>query len=209
MNKILLKSYEIEYKTTNISINDLCDKYQITTKDLKGHKKWEKNLLNPQTPREKEQHIDTHIDIAYNDYLTRTQQPEDYEVPPDLNEIPTKDELLQDLKPEETEVILESKVLQASTEVISNDITLDVHLEGLKKLDLANQKLATYILKRTHAALALDTEPTARDLVSYSQVSKNIKESFSNKAPVVNFFSGQMREEDSLAERLSKYEDDV
>jgi len=44
MNKALLQSYKIEYETSDISIEDLCKKYDIATKDLKGYTKWQKIL---------------------------------------------------------------------------------------------------------------------------------------------------------------------
>lgn len=42
MNSMLLQSYQIEYETTPITIPELCDKYELTTKDLKGYTRWTK-----------------------------------------------------------------------------------------------------------------------------------------------------------------------
>jgi uncharacterized protein (DUF433 family) len=42
MDNALLLSYQIEYETTNISKEELVDKYNITPKDLKGSEHWAK-----------------------------------------------------------------------------------------------------------------------------------------------------------------------
>lgn len=38
----LLLSYQIEYENTDITIDELCSKYDVTTKQLKGYTKWSK-----------------------------------------------------------------------------------------------------------------------------------------------------------------------
>jgi hypothetical protein len=53
MNPMLLQSYRIEFETTPITIPELCDKYDLTTKDLKGYTKWKKHaprkdIITPQ-----------------------------------------------------------------------------------------------------------------------------------------------------------------
>jgi len=45
LSNTLLLSYQIEYQTTDITILELCEKYNISTKDLKGYTKWEKENL--------------------------------------------------------------------------------------------------------------------------------------------------------------------
>ena len=40
----LLSTYKIEYETTSITIPELCAKYNVSTKDLKGYTKWTKPL---------------------------------------------------------------------------------------------------------------------------------------------------------------------
>ena len=42
----LLLSYKIEYETTPITIEEMCTKYQLQLKDLKGHKTWSKSLVS-------------------------------------------------------------------------------------------------------------------------------------------------------------------
>ena len=42
MDSTQLLSYQIEYESTEITIDELCYKYDIKKKDLKGHKDWEK-----------------------------------------------------------------------------------------------------------------------------------------------------------------------
>lgn len=42
MTKILLKTYQNEYEKTDISIDNLCLKYSLSTKDLKGYTSWTK-----------------------------------------------------------------------------------------------------------------------------------------------------------------------
>jgi len=51
MTKLLLAQYQLEYETTNISIDELCEEYSITKEDLKGHEEWKKkDLLLTTTP---------------------------------------------------------------------------------------------------------------------------------------------------------------
>lgn len=50
MNPMLLQSYRIEFETTPITIPELCDKYELTTKDLKGYTKWKKPKQKIITP---------------------------------------------------------------------------------------------------------------------------------------------------------------
>jgi hypothetical protein len=45
MNAMLLESYRIEFETTPISIPELCEKYNTTTKELKGYTKWRKDTI--------------------------------------------------------------------------------------------------------------------------------------------------------------------
>lgn len=49
----LLQLYKKEYEQTDITIKELCEKYDITTKQLKGYTKWTKEIKDPivtQTP---------------------------------------------------------------------------------------------------------------------------------------------------------------
>ncbi len=59
--KTILLSYQIEYETQDITIDELCAKYSITTKALKGYTKWikraqateaqvEHDIIVPQEP---------------------------------------------------------------------------------------------------------------------------------------------------------------
>ncbi len=51
MTDTLLLSYQIEYETTPISLEDLKEKYNLTDKDLKGSSTWVKSINdnNPNT----------------------------------------------------------------------------------------------------------------------------------------------------------------
>jgi len=44
MTDTLLLSYQIEYETTSISLEDLKEKYNLTDKDLKGSSTWVKSI---------------------------------------------------------------------------------------------------------------------------------------------------------------------
>jgi len=62
MTKILLQSYKNEYQTTDISIEDLCLKYDISTSDLKGYTKWDKTISQESTivlPKDSEEISET------------------------------------------------------------------------------------------------------------------------------------------------------
>ena len=45
----LLLNYQIEYETTDITIDALCAKYDITTSALKGHQGWTKRTIETTT----------------------------------------------------------------------------------------------------------------------------------------------------------------
>ncbi len=42
MNPLLLKSLQLEYENTPITLTELCDKHKVTTADLTGFNTWEK-----------------------------------------------------------------------------------------------------------------------------------------------------------------------
>ena len=42
MTKLLLTQYQMEFEHSNITINDLLDKYSLKLEDLKGHELWVK-----------------------------------------------------------------------------------------------------------------------------------------------------------------------
>ena len=44
MTKLLLVSLQIEYETTDITIDDLCLKHNVNLKDLRGYEAWNKPL---------------------------------------------------------------------------------------------------------------------------------------------------------------------
>jgi len=44
----LLLNYQIEFETSDITIEQLCEKYDVTTKQLKGYTKWSKSKRLPQ-----------------------------------------------------------------------------------------------------------------------------------------------------------------
>ena len=46
----LLLSYKIEYETAPISIDELCDKYNITKEELGDYHTWTKKPILPMTP---------------------------------------------------------------------------------------------------------------------------------------------------------------
>jgi len=52
MTKLLLQSYRMEYETTDITIDNLCDKYNLSTSDLSGYTKWTKTLEIDEEPEE-------------------------------------------------------------------------------------------------------------------------------------------------------------
>ena len=49
MTDTLLLSYQIEYETTSISLEDLKEKYNLTDKDLKGSSTWVKSINDNNT----------------------------------------------------------------------------------------------------------------------------------------------------------------
>lgn len=74
----LLLTYQIEYETTDISIESLCTKYDVQTKQLKGYTKWakrlgEQNIVEP-----------TQADIITSPIGTQLQ---DLKIPKDTEEL--------------------------------------------------------------------------------------------------------------------------
>ena len=43
MTKLLLTQYQMEFEHSNITINELLEKYNLDLEDLKGHELWEKS----------------------------------------------------------------------------------------------------------------------------------------------------------------------
>lgn len=59
MTRSLLRTIQAEYEHTNATIGMLCEKYDCTTKDLKGYTTWKKTVLSED---------DTIIKQVYNKY---------------------------------------------------------------------------------------------------------------------------------------------
>lgn len=54
----LLLTYQAEYeRTPNMTISELCTKYDVQTKQLKGYTKWQKKIENTTEPAEAEDDI--------------------------------------------------------------------------------------------------------------------------------------------------------
>ncbi len=54
MTKVLLQSYKNEYTNSDITIDDLCRKYDLNRSELKGYTKWEKSKEVQQQLKEAE-----------------------------------------------------------------------------------------------------------------------------------------------------------
>lgn len=65
----LLLTYQAEYETTpDFTIDDLCQKYDVTTKQLKGHDSWAKRL---QEPTKLPEPTETNNDIIANSNIDK------------------------------------------------------------------------------------------------------------------------------------------
>lgn len=104
----ILQSYKIEYETTDITIPDLCEKYNITTKQLKGYTKWIKAVEPTNT-----------IEIQPTEPAKVLTEPTTQEVPEQIDSI--KIQIL-----ERTQTLLEDEYIEPLALKNLTDIVLKI-----------------------------------------------------------------------------------
>ena len=222
MTRSLLRTIQAEYEHTNATIGMLCEKYDCTTKDLKGYTTWKKTVLSED---------DTIIKQVYNKYTEQvpaiderevdvdTQDDySDIEIPVIPDEIETEEleaDQIQEMTPEE----IKSEVVSIAADISAGkavDIAqpaqpsqLQQSLEGMRKLDVKMQAQALRLLGKIDAMV--DECETAKDIKDLIQAHTSIRDSYFNtKAPMINILNGDVVQGDKseLATFIASIDDD-
>ena len=222
MTRSLLRTIQAEYEHTNATIGMLCEKYDCTTKDLKGYTTWKKTVLSDD---------DTIIKQVYNKYTEQVPAIDESEVDAETQddyrdlEIPV---IPEEIETEELEVepIVEMTPEEIKSEVVSiaADISagkaidiaqptqpsqLQQSLEGMRKLDVKMQAQALRLLGKIDAMV--DECETAKDIKDLIQAHTSIRDSYFNtKAPMINILNGDVVQGDKseLATFIASIDDD-
>ena len=211
MTKVILNRLQAEYEATDISIEDLVTKYSLDLADVKGYKKWTKNLLNPQTRGEKSKHINTHIDIvAQADTIV-------------VDETPLQ---IKDTRPE---ALNTDTVARTMTPKIAMDIIVDAskdiqdgkvpHLpralkdgfDGLRRLDTKMQKQADRLIDKIDSFIDdVEDSKSLKELINSHTDLRNTY--FNQKNTMVNIINGDLTQtnntQNNLASFIAEVEDD-
>ena len=220
MTRSLLRTIQAEYEHTNANIGMLCEKYDCTTKDLKGYTTWKKTVLSED---------DTVLKQVYNKYAEQVPAIEEQDVIGDTNddfsdiELPSTED-----KEEQEEDVGDSIVIEMTPEEIKSEVVsiaadisagkvidvsqpsqLQQSLEGMRKLDVKMQAQALRLLGKIDT-LVEECE-TARDIKDLIQAHTSIRDSYFNtKAPMINILNGDVVQGDKseLATFISSVDDD-
>lgn len=223
MTRSLLRTIQAEYEHTNATIGMLCEKYDCTTKDLKGYTTWKKTVLSED---------DTIIKQVYNKYTEQVPAIDESEV-----DIVTQDdysdieipviqdeaEELEELEAESIQVMtpeeIKSEVVSIAADISAGKAVevaqpeqpsqLQQSLEGMRKLDVKMQAQALRLLGKIDD-MAEYCE-TAKDIKDLIQAHTSIRDSYFNtKAPMINILNGDVVHGDKseLATFIASIDDD-
>ena len=220
MTRSLLRTIQAEYEHTNANIGMLCEKYDCTTKDLKGYTTWKKTVLSED---------DTVLKQVYNKYAEQVPAIEEQDVIGDTNddfsdiELPSTegkeeqeedvgDTVVIEMTPEEikSEVVSIAADISAGKVIdVSQPSQLQQSLEGMRKLDVKMQAQALRLLGKIDTMV--EECETARDIKDLIQAHTSIRDSYFNtKAPMINILNGDVVQGDKseLATFISSVDDD-
>ena len=220
MTRSLLRTIQAEYEHTNANIGMLCEKYDCTTKDLKGYTTWKKTVLSED---------DTVLKQVYNKYAEQVPAIEEQDVIGDTNddfsdiELPSAedneeqeedvgDTVVIEMTPEEikSEVVSIAADISAGKVIdVSQPSQLQQSLEGMRKLDVKMQAQALRLLGKIDTMV--EECETARDIKDLIQAHTSIRDSYFNtKAPMINILNGDVVQGDKseLATFISSVDDD-
>lgn len=223
MTKALLNIIKAEYEHTSQNIEQLCDKYNCTTKDLKGYTTWNKNILQPTKSKETE----TYVKLVYETLYSPTLEDIEFETESNIvsennvasedeSNIVSEDEEL-DIEVVEDEEVAKDIIHKTAEQILNkqpvskNDIPkpLQDSFEGLRKLDIKLQNQSIRILDKLDVML-LDAE-TPKDLRDLAAVHTSIRDVYFNtKSPMINILNGDvnMSQQSELATLLEGTSDD-
>ena len=221
MTRSLLRTIQAEYEHTNANIGMLCEKYDCTTKDLKGYTTWKKTVLSED---------DTVLKQVYNKYAEQVPAIDEQDVIGDITDDDFSDIELPSIedKDEQEEDVGDTVVIEMTPEEIKSEVVsiaadisagkvidvsqpsqLQQSLEGMRKLDVKMQAQALRLLGKIDT-LVEECE-TARDIKDLIQAHTSIRDSYFNtKAPMINILNGDVVQGDKseLATFISSVDDD-
>jgi len=203
MNQIMINQVKIEFETSELTLDELCSKYNCTTKDLKGSNRWKKNLLKPKTKYEKKAHLNTHIDIvaSADEIVTNN----DLLVGPDPDP-----ESLMDAKitHELTDELRTELILKASQDMIAGEqpqLPKDMKdgFDGLRRLDTTLQDQAQKLIKRVDTALDAIDDTDTKSLRDLAAIHTGIRDSyFNSKNTMVSIINGGVTQNNNQINNL-------
>jgi len=168
MTKALLNNIKIEFEQTELSIEDILQKYSCTTKDLKGYTTWTKHPENS---------IESNIKLVYETLYS-----------PNI-----EDYLEQDIETIEADIVSVANDIKTSKQVDINTLPKQARdgFEGLRLLDTKMQTQALTLLTTIDQMINnVETAKDVRDLVASHTA---IRDSYFNtKAPMVNIMNGDV-----------------
>lgn len=223
MTRSLLRTIQAEYEHTNATIGMLCEKYDCTTKDLKGYTTWKKTVLSED---------DTIIKQVYNKYTEQVPAIDESEVnigtqddysDIEMPVIQDEAEELEELEAESIQVMtpeeIKSEVVSIAADISAGKAVevaqpehpsqLQQSLEGMRKLDVKMQAQALKLLGKIDKMA--DSCETAKDIKDLIQAHTSIRDSYFNtKAPMINILNGDVVQGDKseLATFIASIDDD-
>lgn len=211
MTKVILNRLQAEYEATDISIEDLVAKYSLDIADVKGYKKWTKNLLNPQTRGEKSKHLNTHIDIvAKADTIVVDETP--LQMKDTRPEALNTDTVTKFMTPKiAMDVIVEaSKDLQEGKVPRMPQVLKD-GFDGLRRLDTKMQRQADRLIDKIDSFIDdVEDSKSLKELINSHTDLRNTY--FNQKNTMVNIINGDLTQtnntQNNLANFIAEVEDD-
>lgn len=202
MNQIILNTIKAEYETTDLSIDEIAAKYNVTIKDLKGSNRWKKNLLAPKTKQEKKAHLPTHIDlvatsdIVANDDLLLGPDPD----PESHMDAQIVRELTDDLK---TDLIIKASQDVQEGKIPELPAELKDGFEGLRRLDVALQEQAHKLIVKVGVSIDSIDETDTKALRDLAAVHTSIRDSyFNSKNTMVSIINGDITQNNNTQNNL-------
>lgn len=186
MTKALLRTIQAEYEHTEATIQELCEKYSCTTKDLSGYTKWDKMVLES---------TDTAIKLVYETMFSP-------------NIVDHEELTAEDI---EATIVVTAEDIKRGMPVTPKSLPKAARdgFEGLRLLDTKMQTQALRMLNKLDEML--DYCETTRDVRDLVASHTSIRDSYFNtKAPMINILNGDVVQGDknALATLLSEVEDD-
>lgn len=212
MNEIIRDRLKVEYETTDITYEELFNKYNIDSKKLKGYKSWTKNLLKPITKSEQRKHLDTHIDIVANN-MDKVEVSEDILIVKDKD---SKDLFATKKLDIEDKEVKTSIIHQASQDILEGKQAklpqkLKDGYDGLRSLDTDMQNQAIALLRLIGTGIGNIDETDTKGIKELVTAHTSLRDSyFNSKNTMVSIINGDVTNntQTNLASFIQEAEDD-